>query len=285
MNCRAFEKCLDAYQTGTLGNVEYYQANQHVRDCPACYALLGLLESVRSCPALDIDLWEGVSKRTSGASCQRATELLCDYTDGTLDPSRSLLVRAHLEHCPRCRRLAEVLTELSGLLPSLSEITPTPSLVPQVLGWTRAVRQGSSGLVEKARVFVSGLLQRPHFSWEAAYLATLLIFALFGTPFSPLPDAGHSMRAALEQEKGLVSLASDNIAGVFQALEVGCSSMRKVQDRLATISDQSSRSLDTWRRAGQDRLAKAGRRLQAIRATSERVVADVSGKVKRGDRR
>jgi hypothetical protein len=260
--------------------MEYYRVNQHSRECPACRSLLRALESAPSCPTLDTDLSDAILRRTSGNSCRKANELLCDFTDGNLDNVRHELVSAHLRHCSRCAKLARTLSELKEMLPTLAELRPTPPLVPEVLAATRAPSRTSLGFVQKASLFLSDLLRRPRFSWEAAYLGTLLIFALFGTPGSPIPDAGSRMLAALEQQDGLVPMTRENIARAYKAADLGWTGIQKATDRMTSLRVKYSESRDAWIKAGRVRVEDAGKRVTAIRDTGQQLLTDLSRKMK-----
>jgi len=59
-------------------------------------------------------------------NCDRCSDILIDYMDGTLDPGLKDEVRNHLESCPECSREYEELTEIRRAV-SLEDSAPVPS--------------------------------------------------------------------------------------------------------------------------------------------------------------
>src|SRR5687768_4144957 len=55
-----------------------------------------------------------------------------DYTDGLMEPSRELLVEAHLNSCPSCARYADVVERGIGQLRSLPSLDPSPDFLPRL---------------------------------------------------------------------------------------------------------------------------------------------------------
>ena len=57
-------------------------------------------------------------------TCEKVLDLLNQYADGELDESDALLVRAHLEICPSCKKAYEELLEIEKLFEEAKEEAP-----------------------------------------------------------------------------------------------------------------------------------------------------------------
>jgi anti-sigma factor RsiW len=184
VNCADFEEKLDQYHQGRLSLVERRAAGDHLESCSRCRRLVEVSEGeheVLGSEALQ-DLANSILGRTSGSACNRACALLCDFVDGTLDPTYLSLLTTHLKHCSACKSLAGQLSELNQVLPELAEIDPGPGFLARVLRMT--IRQPARIPIvwESVGKIWQHLVGRPRFSWEAAYAATLIFVILAGNP-------------------------------------------------------------------------------------------------------
>jgi len=125
--------------------------------------------------------------RTSGPVCPRVESNLWDFAGGDLGSEESQLITLHLDHCAGCRMLAEDLAELQEVLPSIVEIEPGRSFTGEVVARTSGRRRFYPDLPTRMHAWWNQVVQRPLFSLEAAYLATLLLFFAF-SPVLPLRD-------------------------------------------------------------------------------------------------
>ena len=57
-------------------------------------------------------------------TCEKVLDLLNQYADGELNESDALLVRAHLEICPSCKKAYEELLEIEKLFEEAKEEAP-----------------------------------------------------------------------------------------------------------------------------------------------------------------
>jgi hypothetical protein len=90
------------------------------------------------------------------------------------------------------------------------------------------------------------LAQRPRFSWEAAYLATLLIFGLFGAPLSPAHEAGSRLLASLQEPDGLIAKADSSLKRWGQETELfvdACGHAKETLGRMKTRSADTAETL------------------------------------------
>lgn len=179
MRCNEFEQRLAEVSAGRLGSTEERIWLQHAESCPKCSRLLA---TVRGEYQIDPprELLEDIVYRTSGGTCREAGRLLCDYVDATLPPGEDLLLRGHLQVCPKCRALADSLALSHALLPELVEVDPGPSFAEAVFERTDRLPVHPQRPVEATLAFARSLFLRPRFALEAAYVGALLLFGLYG---------------------------------------------------------------------------------------------------------
>ena len=268
MNCSDFERRLEQYQAGTLPEAERREADQHLCHCVSCRALLEALQLGENRLG-QLDLSQAVLSRTTGSACGRCRSLLGDLLDGGLSGGENELVVSHLGACASCNSLFRAMSELAEVLPQLREMTPDSSFVPEVLRSTRALRHDRLGLPRILEFFRS-LAQRPRFSWEAAYLGTLLVFGLFGAPFSPVHDASSRLLASLQNREGLIMQADSSIQHWRQEAQIAIGASDRARQ---TVSRMTARSAETaelvleqgrnYIRQSEAYLGSAGKALQA----------------------
>ncbi|MFO7655045.1 MAG: zf-HC2 domain-containing protein [Candidatus Krumholzibacteriia bacterium] len=209
---------LDAYLDGTLPRTERNAVAEHLATCAACRRLMDAAADALAALSSGTtpDLVGDVLARTSGSACPRAEALLSlageagpaageparsgcagsDIDADLVDPGSRALLRGHLENCGPCRDLAEVLSWITPVLPQLAEVEPAHALTDAILARTRplvrrrslerrAVRWARCQRTRTEQTW-NRWWQRPRFALELAYVATLVVVALAGTPASPL---------------------------------------------------------------------------------------------------
>jgi len=151
----------------------------------------------------DERLTDAILAATSGKSCARCHERLLAFDSGGLRAAERELVELHLEHCEECREMAEALAWMKDIFPTMAEEEPGEACTAAILARTSLAPHGIAGLwksaVQRLGLLVSapvsifaaarerwqGALRRPLFPLEAAYVATLIVVLLAGTPISP----------------------------------------------------------------------------------------------------
>lgn len=151
----------------------------------------------------DERLTDAILAATSGKSCARCHERLLAFDAGGLRAAERELVELHLEHCEECRGMAEALAWFNDVFPAMAEEEPGEACTAAILARTSLAPHGIAGLwrttAQRLGLLVCGpaialgklrerwqrALQRPLFPLEAAYVATLLVVLLAGTPLSP----------------------------------------------------------------------------------------------------
>lgn len=197
MHCERFEDRLQDYLDGRLSDVEQRAAEEHLSQCAACAGLLrtlndvlgGLRAEAGPDATPDAALTGAIVERTSGSPCDRAQGFLADLVDGALGTEDTVLVRSHLEFCARCAALHGALQWLALALPAMAEIDPGPAFTRAVVAKTtpappRLAARGPAWRTAAADWW-NRMVTRPRFAWEAAYVALLVVVALFGTSVSP----------------------------------------------------------------------------------------------------
>ncbi len=184
MNCNRFAGILADFQEGRLSPGEQRAAEAHVHDCEACRGLLAIARGDLSLLPEDggRELARSIIERTSGPICPRVEFFLCDLVDGELDEENSQLVALHLDHCPACKTIADNLVTLQAVLPGMAGIEPDGSFTPEVVDATSRWRPFRPSLRTRLLAHWSRLVQRPRFSFEAAYVGTLVLVFAFGNP-------------------------------------------------------------------------------------------------------
>ncbi|RPI28992.1 MAG: zf-HC2 domain-containing protein [Acidobacteria bacterium] len=277
MDCTGFERRLERYQAGVLSEPERDELDQHVSNCPSCRGLLQVLRLSESDDAQlgQPDFTEAILARTSGSACRRCTGLLPDFLDGTLSPFDNELILSHLGSCHSCGELCRTMAELNGLLPKMREITPDRAFARDVAGLIGQLIKGSRGPYARLREFIHRLLERPRFSWEAAYLGTLLLFALFGTPYSPVHDAGSRLLATLQEPEGLVAKAGSSYRECYAEVEQMIQASYSARQSLGRLSAESIETAEGVIQHGQAYWSETGRYLgaagTAVRTTMGKV--------------
>jgi hypothetical protein len=171
------------------------------------------------------ELTQSILRRTSGSPCRRAEALLCDHQDGTLEELDARLVRQHLVHCAGCRELAATVAGMQPTLAAMAEIEPADDFIEEVLAatlpWPARFRRRFRLLGEE---WVR-LLRRPRIAWEGAYVGTMLLLLVFGTPLSPFSNVP-SRALDLARENPVRSLAESRMAGAPEAISQWSAAVR-----------------------------------------------------------
>jgi hypothetical protein len=188
VNCELFAKILADFQEGKLRFGEQSAAEAHLKECDSCRRLLAIARGKLSVLPEEIsrELALSIIEHTSGSACPRVEECLCSYVDGELNSEVSQLVSSHLDSCPACRTIADKLRIMAEELPQMAEIEPAVEFAQKVLGATSRWRPFRPSLRTRFLTWWNRLIQRPRFSYEAAYVGTLVLVFAFGNPVTPL---------------------------------------------------------------------------------------------------
>jgi hypothetical protein len=232
MNCRIWDASCDDYLNGSMDPALRIVFLAHAVDCPRCEGILEALDMDLTMLADGApDLTSNIIARTSGSACSRAEEALAAGLDTVADDQR-LLVQGHLEHCDGCRALAATLSWLIPQLHDMGELSPQTDLTYDVLRASSAVRaRKRAGLYMRAldniQVWWEQQIRRPQFVWEVAFVGTVLLVILFGTPISParrapsqalnVVQAGPARAQAITRE--LVARTGDGIESLLDDLD------------------------------------------------------------------
>jgi hypothetical protein len=238
MNCSGFEERFERFREGKLTPEDCRAVEEHLLACAYCRELMEIASEGLSFPALDPpqDLTPSILERTSGPACRRAHEHLCDYVDGKLEAGYGEILALHVAHCGDCSKLAASLAELNETLPQMSELEPG-------VHFTFRVLRATSRLLPEVRLSPGlrlqrwwlRLIQRPRFSWEAAYLATVLMVCVLGNPLTVFRDL--SLRAGeIFQSKSPFSWVSVALPGSLVRNESGV--MKSTREFVGVISSQ-----------------------------------------------
>jgi anti-sigma factor RsiW len=96
-------------------------------------------------------------------NCAELETLICDYVDGTLDPSQRAEVEAHLANCELCAELARDSADAVQFMARAATVEPPPELVTRIL-FDAPWRRGSNPT--EARGWINAIFspfQQPRF--------------------------------------------------------------------------------------------------------------------------
>jgi anti-sigma factor RsiW len=223
MDCSEFEDRLERLQGGLLTAEERQAVEDHLAACEPCRELIEAATEGLNVPPLKMprDLTRSILERTSGSACRRVREHLCDFVDGKLEGSYGEILSLHLADCVDCSALAASLAELKEILPQMSEVEPGMNFTFRVLRATsRLSPELRVSLWSRIQQWWLRLIQRPRFSWEAAYLGTILLVTVLGNPLTTFQEL--SLRAAaIYQSKSSFTWVSVALPGSLVRSEDG----------------------------------------------------------------
>ena len=190
MDCVTFKEKLADFLEGNLTREAHEAAKRHLSFCTDCRREFDIVRGhINLLPEEEqASLTHAILARTSGHACERAQQILCNYMDNKLGDEESHLVALHLEHCSNCKTIAGTLAELGEILPGMAELDPGSYFTDAVLQETSMLARPRAGRLKGLKEWWTGLVQRPRFAWEAAYVGTLIFVLLFGTPVMALRD-------------------------------------------------------------------------------------------------
>jgi len=184
MDCASFIDRMDALLDDDLSAEERGALDRHLNSCADCRELSRALgaESIEAPPGMTAS----ILKSTSGSACTSAEGRLCDWVDRELGRVDDELVRLHLASCVDCASLGRVLARMPQDLSRMAELQPDERFVSDVLTRTLPVRKRFERWTARLTSGWQSMLQRPRIAMEGAYVGTIVLVLLFGTPGSPL---------------------------------------------------------------------------------------------------
>jgi hypothetical protein len=254
MTCNRLADKLEHYLSGALPEDENCDLEKHLKTCRACSALLeGLVDEMQAEPASGDEFVRDILSQTVPEVCGKVTEFLCDYVDGKLRGENSHLISGHIAHCPHCSALSHELARLNSELPEIGNIEPEPWFTGEVLRETSGKQGVYLTISARMETLWQRLVQRPRFSWEAAYLGVLLLFLVFGgTPAKSIDSLRQFNLASMQLSTTDLLQTGPRLFPAFllEARETGLESLRteletgrlSVQRAWTAIKHRSSRA-------------------------------------------
>ncbi len=255
MDCKQVLDRLEDFLDGR-GSAGQIQAGRiHAGECVDCRELLEILgEDPGGTPiTVPPGMTRQILRETSGAPCESARKQLGEYVDRMLGLEDAELIRLHLSGCEDCSGLSSVMVRMSDDLPLLAELTPDAGFVEEVLAGTGQRRRPAISWAARLAASWTGLLQRPRFAWEGAYIGTMMFILLFGIPTSPLAgvsrmaldllqkDLGPQIPASFAQIEGKVSSTVEGAQQTWQVIEVKVTATSQ-----QVRADVAARTTTTW---------------------------------------
>ena len=280
MNCALFHDRLDALLDGALAALDEAEAEAHRTTCVRCDELYRLMQADET-PGLvgpvavgaPSGLTESILASTSGVPCAlaharlgdlvdearhglpavrvRPTNHVADHETGQETDAIGLaLVQAHVRNCRDCAALSSVLVRLRDDLPTFAELAPDASLVHHVLSRTIPTPVRGASVWERLRDAGRQCLARPRIAWEAGYVATLVVWLVFGASWSPLRATPAQALTLIQQgasdtqSAGVGAMAALN-RGVSLLSERALGDERAPDDALGFLDGLSAYSRET----------------------------------------
>jgi predicted anti-sigma-YlaC factor YlaD len=210
MDCKSWQDRLDDFLSDRLPAAERRLVQEHLAVCSHCQDLLSAVRrnlAILSQPEQQ-NLTTEILARTSGPACGRAQQMLAEMVEGSLPASEAQLVRGHVEHCSECEELAVTLTWLLPELRQMGALEPDRAFTADVLRATRAIRRRSwRAWLPDLTAWWRRQIARPQFSLQAAYVGTMLLVLLFGTPISPFKQAPEKALEVVQTGPDLLTAA------------------------------------------------------------------------------
>ena len=251
MDCRGFEDQLDEFEAEALSSEEKEAAEEHLRSCVRCRALLRIVrgDSETLAPEWHDDLARSILARTSGPACRDAESCLCDWIDGTLGEDGQEIVSLHIKHCSDCGELAKILNELSEALPGMATLDPDAYFTADVLEATVGLRLCT--VRSRSPIDISKwwhrLLRRPRFAWEAAYAGTLFVLMALGNP-ALFPKAMSIQQMVIQSSDRIWNQTTTALADRQEAARQSILDLElKGQSWMETVADFQSRTVSAFR--------------------------------------
>lgn len=219
MNCRDFQLNLPEMLADQLGDSLLLEAEQHLGCCPRCLVQwTEALTGTQSQPA-QAKLASKVLNILQLDVCVAAQDALCEQKPEILALDESLAM--HLETCPDCAALSQVVLQLNHELPALREIQAPIFFTSRVLARTSKQRPtpNEPSVIQKNtwRSLSKRISQRPRFAIEAAYVLSLSLVIAIGTPAlgldrrSDVDQIISSARSLGEQQSQMLREQNDQI--------------------------------------------------------------------------
>jgi len=171
---------------GDLSAQERVATATHLERCPECRQITQIVRGDfdREPEDLSADFVSEVLELTSGATCRQARHHLCNLVDGELSADYAKVVARHLQECVECSGLFVTLTELAEVLPGMGLLEPDAAFTDDVLARTTRAEEVTQP-PNRIQRFLDSIVQRPRFSWEAAYVGTLILMTVWGGVATP----------------------------------------------------------------------------------------------------
>lgn len=184
MNCADFQLKLPAMLAEKLSPSTLLQTEQHLASCPDCLVKWSDTIAVQAAQSSRPNIAANVLNALGLDTCIAAQDALCDHRCDTLQLEPT--VAMHLESCPDCAALSQIVLRLNNELPTLCEKSVPLNFTLRVLNRTSYVKQAPAKNTatgkQSWRAFARQVSQRPRFAMEAAYVLSLSLVITLGTP-------------------------------------------------------------------------------------------------------
>lgn len=189
MNCDLFRRSLRAYLRGDIPEPAFGVMVEHEAECDECrrvvtemtaevdhvgefsFSAAEASQSPEASSRLDIGSLLGL---TTGADCAYVEQRLGEMPEEPLTKDLLRLVETHLEACPSCRQLRDVLQDLPRWYATLPVLRADRAFKAEVLRRTIGPEPAFWDVLR-------ALWRRPEAVWEAAVACALVTFILFGS--------------------------------------------------------------------------------------------------------
>jgi hypothetical protein len=207
MDCSRIHELLDAWLAGSLAADQAGAFRTHLDGCAECADVVAVLSGSEGSSLSDDQVVRPVVAATTGRGCSRVHEILAG--DAGSEAREMVWAREHAAGCAHCERVASVLEELPGILPTFASVDPGPDFTAEVLLATLDKPSLWDVFVTRVGDYLRRWQQRQAFAQELSYaltLALVLFTVIPGSPMQGLPRQALSLLQVTSLESEPVEL-------------------------------------------------------------------------------
>jgi hypothetical protein len=128
-------------------------------------------------------------------NCEKCSELLIEYIDGSLSPGETAFVRSHIEACPECLREYEDYTEIRR---AVAETAAVPELSPETV--TALARAAKKSISKDRKPFWKKIAFSPFLVPALSSAIALSVWFYYGNTGTHIPSGSSSSTTVMAKK-------------------------------------------------------------------------------------